>query len=352
MYSRTLPWGALPLFCLLAACQSYDAPPEVTLATTEDGTIIEGQPLELLFSEPIQASSLTVAIYPTELTQEGDLAPGVVAQVEGCTAATSPCGETTLEVAEDGLSATLVPGSQVGPLGSPLLLEVGAGLSDQGGNAWAIPQQLSFQISPDPAQVSDEPVQVQSGVYVLLAETTEPLPVVIRILTDVTVLEDGQMRMAGAKGAIVEGAARNSVIPEEMFVDEGESGFGVFIQGNVVAREGERFLNTDPFSVDLTVLGIRVVMSGLLLTGKVVTNEETGDDELTGTLSFEQLLLYTTDNPIEFNREQVPPVPFLGRFIPADQVPAGTPELCGELCGTVTVQCVPPESFPGDGFCQ
>jgi hypothetical protein len=137
-----------------------------------------------------------------------------------------------------------------------------------------------------------------------------------------------------------------------MFVDEGESGFGVFIQGNVVAREGERFLNTDPFSVDLTVLGIRVVMSGLLLTGKVVTNEETGDDELTGTLSFEQLLLYTTDNPIEFNREQVPPVPFLGRFIPADQVPAGTPELCGELCGTVTVQCVPPESFPGDGFCQ
>lgn len=352
MSSRTLPaLAALLSLSLLAACQSYDAPPGVSLATTEDGTIIEGQPLQLLFSEPIDASTLSLTIYPNELTQEGDLAPGLQAQVQGCTVASSPCGDTTLEVAEDGLSASLLPGAQVGPLGSPLLLEVGAGLSDRGGHAWTIPQRLDFQISPDPEDISDEPVSFQSGVYVLLAETTQPLPVVIRILTEVSVQEEGPMRMAGAKGAIIEGAARNSVIPEEMFVDDGESGFGVFITGRVVAREGERFLSTDPFSVDLTVLGIRVVMSGLLLTGKVITNEETGDDELTGTLSFEQLLLYTSNNPVEFSREQVPPVPFLGRFIPAEQVPQGVPSLCGDLCGAITVQCEPPEGFPGDAFC-
>jgi hypothetical protein len=334
-------------FLFAAGCQEYDAPPSVRLVTPPTGTFLVGDPIVLAFGEPVEGSSLRLSVYPSQRTIENELEAGVEAQLRGCGVGACEGGELTLS--EDGLEAQLVPGEAVGPPGKPLVMVVEAGLSDRGGSAWKIPQELDFQISPDTEAPSEEPVVFDNGHYVLLAETTQPLQAVIRIITEVEVQEDGATRMAGGKGSAVEGAPRNTTEPSEMFIDTSESGFGVFIQGRVTVRDGERFLNTEPFQVDLVVLGIRLVMTGLQLTGTVV--EEEGQDRLTGTLSFEKLLLYTSDTPIEFSREQVPPVPFVGRYLAPAEVPEGAPRLCGALCGAVTAQCAPPEGFPGAGFC-
>lgn len=333
-----------------AGCE-YNAPPEVSLELQADGTIPSGEPISMLFSEPIEAGSLALRLLPAERDIEKELVPGVEPVLGRCDVASSPCEGAALAVADDGMSATLTLPDGLAPLGSPLVLEVAAGLSDRDGAAWTIPVLRDFQISPSGGG-NGEPVAFEPGHYVLLAETTQPIPAVIRIIADIKVLEDGTFRLAGGKGKPLDGKPRNTINPDEFTLDTGEEGFGVFVSGQMTSQDGQRFLETEPFEVDLVVLGIPLEMTGLQLTGTASKDPDTGMDALDGTLSFEKLLIYFGATPTEFGRDQVPPVPFVARRIPDEKVSEGAPEVCADdPCGAVTAQCAPPEGFPGDGIC-
>lgn len=344
----------------LASCLDldYDAPPEVILITPPEGTFTEGDPVTLEFTEPIKPETFVFNILPSQRDIEKELLPNLEPQLENCSVASSPCGEggTTVTISEDGMSAEILTGDDIGPVGTPLILEVQAGLTDKDGASSDIPYLLDFQISPPFENCnSEDPIPFDTARYILLAETTQPLPVVIRIIGEIAVQESGKMAIVGGKGNNKDGTPRNTSDPSEVFIDTSGDGFGMFAEGCVIQEEGdERYLRTDPFSVNLVIIGIHVELNGLILDG-IVKKDENGHDYLEGTLSFEELILNFSNgsDPVTYSREEVPPVPFIGVPIPTDLIPEGTPELCADqICGGITAQCDPPEGFPAEGFCE
>jgi hypothetical protein len=75
MNELTSTLSCLALLAGAVACQTFDPPPQVWIARSENGTMRDTpeQPLELVFSEPYRASSLRMKVVPAEFDAEGNL---------------------------------------------------------------------------------------------------------------------------------------------------------------------------------------------------------------------------------------------------------------------------------------
>ncbi len=337
---------AIPAAALLASACVYDGPPEVRLVAPEGGTFVRGDPLRLEFSEPIDPSTLVLRIWPNRRDGEGELASGLEPRLPDCTPGSS-CGATRLAVADDARSATLTLDEELGRPDVPLILEVAEGLGDEGGAKTGVASLFDFQFRHT-RKANEEPVEFDQGVYVIVAEIADPIPAVLTLITETRVAPDGRAALAGAEGDEINGAPKNTRDPANLIVDAGPEGYAVFTGGFVTLDGGERFLETDPIEMTLVLGPIIVAIHDVRINAKIVRSEETGRDRLDGTLSFSSVTLNPGEDGFDYPAGNAP---FSADRVPDELVPAGTPQLCGDLCGAVDGICEPPVDFPPADFC-
>lgn len=344
--------AALIALVPLAGCVEYDAPPEPKLVFPEEGLFTVGEPLTLEFSEPIRPESLAISIYDAGESArdiENERVAGLEPKLRQCTVATSPCGDATLTVAEDGLSAEiLLMGDEFSKIKVPFELEIASGLMDMDGNATAAPWSFDFLFGL--AQVGNgEPVEFEDGHYILVGQIQEPLPAVLLIVMDIQAKENGEFAMAGVKAKALEGFPKNTTNPDEMFIDTTENGFGVFAVGQISPDGDGRFLQTEPFDVNLSIGPVGITLTEVRVAGAIIENN--GHDSVDGTISFSGIVLDTGGgDPFTYDAGNTA---VSITYVAPEDVPEGFSTLCGDnLCGDVTFQCEPPAEFPPAGFCE
>lgn len=341
----------LALLAPLGGCTEFDAPPEPRLVFPPAGLFTVGEPLLLEFSEPIRPETLSISVYDADdnaRTIENERTAGLAPKLAGCTAATSPCGEASLTVADDGLSAELLlGGDEFSKIKVPFELEIAAGLMDQEGNATAAPWNFDFLFGLTDAG-NGEPVAFEDGHYILVGQIQQPLPAVLLLVIDIQAKDNGEFAMAGVKAKALEGFAKNTTNPEEMFIDTGENGFGVFAVGQISPDGDGRFLQTEPFDVNLSIGPVGITLTEVRVAGAVV--ESNGHDAVDGNISFSGIVLDTGGGePFTYDAGNTT---VSVTYLPDELRPEGFSTLCDDnLCGAVTVQCDPPADFPPAGFC-
>ena len=234
---------------VFGACY-YEPPPEVVLDFPEEGTFLEGDPLVLSFSVPIDPATLTVSVWPDERDSENEIPEDSEPLLEGCTLATSPCGTTTFSVAEDGMSAsvTLDP-DDLGQPDVPFLLEVHPGLQGTEPDVGELNRSIFFDFQFKPVDPTAEPVDFQEGAYTIVAIIEEPLPLIMNLIAEFRRGPGNEVIGAAAEGVPIEGAEANTGIPEELYVDPTERGYMIFAGGTLrESASGERFFETTPFN--------------------------------------------------------------------------------------------------------
>jgi len=330
----------------LAAC-AYDPPPEATIDIPPDGAFLVGDPLTLRFSEPIDPATLAIRVWPDARDLEGQIPADVAPLLDTCRLVDTPCGDADLILAEDGTSAEVVLArSTLGAPGLPLILEVTRDLADLGGAARGIPEYFDVQFNPR-REPNTEPVDFDDGVYIIVAEIADPLPAVISLVTDIKVIPDGSLAMAAAEADEIGDAPKNTSDPTELEVDSTGNGFALFAWGFVQQTDGARFIDTDPIDVSLS-LGVVLVIHDIRITGAIVHDDELDSDRIDGTVSFSGITLNPGDGEANYPAGNKS---FAANRVPEALVPAGAPQVCGDLCGAVSAQCEPPFDFPGVGMC-
>ncbi len=314
----------------------------------DGGTFVTGDPITLRFSEPIDPSTLTLRLWPSERDGEGRLVEGLAPKMGSCTA-DARCDGASLAVAADGRSATLaLADDELGRPDAPMILEGVEGLSDEGGTSTGTPRWFDLQFRHN-RHVNEAPVPFDQGVYLIVAELQEPIPTVITLMSSIRVTADGRMALAGAEADEFGGAPKNTRDPTHLAIDTTQYGFAMFASGFVTYDDGERFLETDPVVIELDLGALSVQIQDVRLNAKIVKNPATGEDQLDGILSFSKTTLNPGPDGFDYPAGHTA---FLADRVPDEQVPVGTPEVCGELCGAVVGICVPPESFPPADLCE
>ena len=341
-------------FCaLLLGCTKYDPPPVPELPLPDLGTWEVGQSLLITFSEPIAKDSLRLKVWPAgpeDRTIEGATVPGVVPALDSCTV--KSCGASALELAADGLSATLSLKEPVfGKAKLPWILEVETGLADPAGRATGAPYEFEFQFAPASRCGGNIDVEFEAGDYLLFSQIEQPAKVALIMFADTKVLSDGRVSFVGSKATNIEGAAKNTSDPDELMIDLTEKGFAIFVNGCVSVDDdtGELFMSTDPLDVELSFGPIKVILAQLRLTGTVSKHPETGNDRIEGTISYSELVLdLGSGDPFKYEPGNAT---FYMDKMNAEQRKEDAGDLCGDLCDQITAQCTPPEDFPEPDFC-
>jgi hypothetical protein len=344
---RSLIVSIIVLFGIISGCV-YDAPPDAWRVEPDGGVYRTGDPVEVRFSEAIDPQSLKIRIWAGPRDLEGNIA-GQTPLLDTCTLSQAPCKATQLELLTDDagpLARVTIDPEALGAPNTPLILEVQRGLRDAAGNATGISYLFDVQFMPSG---SDTPATLTNGTYILVGTLQAPLPgVVITFITDIVSLGNGAFALAGADGDEVEGAPKNTTDPALLEVDHSERGFTLYTTGLLTAAGDGRYLESEPIDLDVDLGAIGLSLKHLVLTAQIVTDESNGHDRLEGTYSYEQVVLKTGQNETVYKAGSTA---FLGVFVPPENKPVGTPEVCGDLCGGVSVQCKPPASFPPAGFC-
>ena len=118
----------------LASCEYYEAPPSVEIPAPEGGAFVVDTPIVLRFDRPIEPSSLSFAIWPSQRDTEGELMGAPT--VPRCTISACDTDEITITMNEAGDEASLAFDSDgLGRAGQPLILQVLPGLSTPEGAA-------------------------------------------------------------------------------------------------------------------------------------------------------------------------------------------------------------------------
>ena len=346
-----VPGFILLLLLLLPACV-YEPPPEVVLVPPETGVFFEGDPVLLEFSQPIDPASLSITVWPDNRTIELELEEGTVPRMRACTVSTSPCGTTSMVVADDGMSATLtMDPDDLGEPDVPLILEVESGLTSAVNGA-DTGTGLFFDFQFKPLEPTAEPIPFQDGNYTILAVIEEPVPTIMNLLAHLVLSDDptqNRVAVAGAEADIVDDKPANTNVPEDLYVDVTDQGFVIFALASLrLSPEGERFFETDPFELELSLGPIVATVINTRLTGKVTTDPETGDDRIDGTMSYDEISIDAGNGPFSYPAGTTI---FEAVYAAPERMPEGTPDICTDLCGAATSQCFPPEGFPGAGFC-
>ena len=326
----------------------YAPEPGVTLLTPSGGVFKSGDPVHLLVSEKIRVETLRVSVWAGPRNIEGAV-DKTEPLLESCTVAASPCGSTSLEVVDgdDGeMIALQFDPEGLGKPDVPLIIEIEAGLESDEGAATGIPYYFDVQFLP--AEGQGGPVTFQNGTYIFIATLKQPVKgLVFTLINDIVVMEDGRVALAGAEGDSIEGAAKNTEDPTEWEVDTSERGFTVHAEGQMTAVDGQRYLETRPIGITIDQGPLQMILSDVIISASVSTDPVTGAERMEGTLSYAELVL-DAGTPHDYPADTVP---FVGIYADPDATPAGTPQVCGDLCGAVTSQCEPPEAFPASDIC-
>lgn len=327
----------------------YNPPPEPTLQQPEGGSFAAGDSVIVVFSEAISKESLAIRIWPAERDGEQNIKPDTQPKVDTCRLADTSCQGLTMELATDETSVTLkLDPEGVGKAGSPLILEVLAGLKDKSGRKTGVSRYFDFQFVPVPEPAVVE-VPFEDGVYVVLGEIKQPIPAVLTLISEIVALPDGRIALAGAEGDETGGAPKNTDDPRFLIVDSTDLGFTVYATGILYEDSDTRFLKTDPFDIHILQGGIVIDLFGVRLNATVVKHPDTGSDRLEGTLSFEKVSVVLGTVVADYPAGATA---FAANKVPQEFLMDGVPSVCGDLCGAVPDQCAPPADFPPDGFCD
>lgn len=336
------------LFACSTGCTEYDPPPSATLQQPEGGAFAEGDSVILLFSEPVDADTLKIRIWPNHRDIENEIVEGTEPLVAEC-GADDECGELVTDLVSGKQELRMSLGEELGKPGQPLIVELLPGLKDPEGNDTAASSFWDIQFRSG-AGLNTEPVEFDNGIYILLAQVEKPLPAVLTLMSDLRVLPDGRFVLAGAEGDEINGAPRNTQDPENLVVDETNQGFTVYATGFVTLDDdGKRLLETDAFDLTLPIGPLEVSMRDVRVFAEIVKNNDTGKDRLEGTLSFSEITLINGDNE---NTQPGGSTALVADYVEPELAPEGLPDVCGDLCGLVELGlCAPPEDFPDPDFC-
>lgn len=345
----------LALLAVLPACEAYDPPPEVKLVQPAVGFWTSATPLELTFTEAIDPASLVFTIWPSEVDLEGSFRPDVVPLVKDCTLGSAACGALELTLDETATKATLVQNDAFADReGKPLILEVHAGLKDLAGRTRKVDTRFDFQINP---RCGNEPldIELESGVISLTANL-QVLPVWLHMYLDMAIdKQTGKVVVVGTFARLKEQEPRlptNYNHPDGFLAELNESGWAVTFTGCLVAQgDGQFFLQSDPFDVNITVLNvIPVTLTGFQVQGTLKPGgAEDGRDFASGTLS-------TSGGSFGDPPTNVDPITTAwdGFGFRSDELEAGLPRACEDApCAEMDAaggDCQLPDDFdPGAG---
>lgn len=268
----------------IAACETYDPPPEVSLVQPQIGFWTSDTALTLKFTEAIDPASLVVTIYPGEKDIEGNFRPDVKPIVEHCSLATSPCNGMTLSLDEPATTATIIQNDVFADrVGTPLVLIVEKGLRDPKGRTRQVDTSFDFQINP---RCGNEPLSIdlQSGVITMTANLLV-LPVWLHMYLDMAVdPATGKVVVVGTFAQLDK--TRDPALPTNYPYPDGfrpeldENGWAVTFNGCLVDQhDGTFFFQSDPFDVHIVVLNsIPVVLAGFQVQGTIVPGGGTSAD--------------------------------------------------------------------------
>ena len=343
--------AALGLMIGLLGCSEYNPPPIPVLELPPSGVHPTGEPLALTFSEAIDPNSLSIRVWPItaeHFTIENELVAGAEPAIDTCKVGSDGCEHASLTVAKDGKEASLqITGGLADQSMVPLRLEILEGLKDLDGNTTGTNHFFDFQFNPC-SNTNTDPITFDDGYYLLMAEVTEPLPVILTLYNEIRVLSDGSFRWIGVDASILDGFAKNTTNPDEIILNTTDNSFALFATGLMSGGSDERCLASEPFDVLIRIDALEIILAGVRLNGAVLKEEVSGNDRIEGTISFESLTLKTGADPFVYNEGSAS---FVANPIPADKLPDGLPSLCTTLCGDVPAQCDPPANFASAEFC-
>lgn len=181
--------AALPL-SLLTGCAVYDPPPDAWIEGEVDGLVPSGQPLEVVFSEPIDPSTLRLSVVPFVTDAEGDLADEDTdpsTELAPFFTHDPGSGDTggTGQLSADGTRFRIEPGSSL-PIGPKLAVLLEQGLSDRDGHDTGVRTRLTFAYQFSCAGGKGTSLLTDGG-YFFLFDIEKPFAVQIQILADVRI---------------------------------------------------------------------------------------------------------------------------------------------------------------------
>ncbi|MBK8251600.1 MAG: hypothetical protein IPK82_02900 [Polyangiaceae bacterium] len=193
--------------CLLigfSGCALYDPPPNPQIKGLTDGILPSSQPLEIVFSEPVDPNTLRVLVVPYVVDAEGYLGD----EDSDPTTSLNPlfthdpgAGDTggTGMLNADGTGFLITPSTKL-PLGEKLAVLVEKGLSDFNGHSTLERTRLpfSYELKCDSGTASN---LISSGAYFFLFNIDKPLPVQIQIFADMEIDQDTGEVLAQFTGA-------------------------------------------------------------------------------------------------------------------------------------------------------
>jgi len=374
------------LFALasLAAC-TYDPPPEVNLGGPADRRYEVGEPIPLVFSEPILAASLELSVWPHEQNTydaEGRRLPGIEPLLAACTVAGSPCGaakDVTLTLDEARTTATLDVGpGAFGPPGKPLVLEVKGTLEDDAGRKLNVTRGLAFQVveplppigdtvddadaSGDDADTAFEPVSVVEGPHLYYSNIDTPIGIALpqQFWADVQVDEATGWWVALFTDADVKQGLnldKNTSNPDDLTMDLGAEGFIFSATGNITRdADGGLMFVSEPFTLKLTIGPITFALNDAVVRGRITLDADTGLSRWDGLMSIDNLYYSTGSMEKTYTEaDGLKPATFQIVQLKPEQVPAGMPRVCdANACVEGLQTCNLAESFtwPPAAMCE
>lgn len=367
-----------PTLCLLAlvtAACTYNPPPDVSLGGPDDRRYAVGEPIPIVFSEPVEAASFELAVWPNEKAAydaEGRRLPGIEALLASCTVATSPCGVgadvgLTLDATRTGATLEVPPGAFGNP-GRPLVMEIAGTLADADGRAVRVVRSLPFQIietlgpvgdtTTEAGDVSTEPFVVTEGPHLFFSDIATPVGFSLaqQFYTDLQVDEaTGDWVAVLTDADPITGANKNTTDPAELFLDTGDQGF-VFTAHGKLTRDAQGLVfKSEPFTLELTIVSITFALRETVIQGRISVDDETGLSSWDGQMSIEELYYKTPSlEKVYTEADGLEPASFQIFQLKPEQVPDGMPRVCdASPCPAGMQQCnlVEDEPWPPAAMC-
>lgn len=371
----------LCLFALLtAACAcTYNPPPDVSLGGPADRRYDVGELIPILFTEPVEAASLELAVWPNENSAydaEGRRLPASLPLLASCTLAKSPCGDGAdvgLTLDEARTTATLdVPPGAFGNPGRPLVLEIKGTLADADGRKLNVVRSLPFQIIEPLGPIDDtvaetgaetdvatEPFVINEGPHLYFSDIATPVGFSLaqQFFCDLQADEaTGDWIAVLTDADPITGAEKNTTNPAELFLDTGAQGF-IFTAHGKITRDAQGLIfKSEPFTLELTIVSITFALREAVIQGRITVDAETGLSSWDGQMSIESLYYKTPSlEKVYTEADGLEPAAFQIFQLKPEQVPDGLPRVCdADPCPEGIQQCnlVDGIAWPPASMCE
>jgi hypothetical protein len=339
----------LLILFVLFACETYDAPPSVTLVDLRDGKLADpAAPLVLHFSEPIVKDTLSLKIAIYEPDREGNLADED--ESEETTLKTLFTTDKydgdrggTSSLQDDDSTLVIYPQARL-PVGARLVLLIDAGLADRKGNVTRARKRILFTYEFKCAGNRGTKL-LTSGTYFYVIDVAKPIGIQVQLygVMDVdpaTGLFRGQFTNADRHPdrnrcptpcaatetcrllpeprcvAPSERAGGSEEYPDFVPNSRPPTGYSFTVDGCAEDQGEAAIFSTAPSN--MVVQQPAVTVQALSVTGSF-TRDAQGILRATGTFAADQVVIGTAPSGSGEGT-------LTARLIPAEQVPPGVPQ--------------------------